>query len=87
MNEEIRQMVENYHMGFISSHDFLCQYTDFLRQFGAHKCIEDKISEQLNNLADDIINMLSCGNKYNNMIEHHGSGVFLLDKGEEDVGI
>ena len=68
----LSQMCDNYELGFITSHEFLMQYMDILRMFGAHKCLEDKMSEMLNDLASGIVCMLRDENKGNNMIEFFG---------------
>lgn len=76
MKEMIRQMCENYRMGFITSHEFLMQYSDTLRFLGANKCVEDKISELLEPFASAVADMLMSDNSEYNMIEHYGTEAF-----------
>lgn len=74
--EEIKIMVENYEQGFISPMEFLMQYKNFLQFFGAHKCIEDKMNDALNDLASGVAKMLKNGNENNNQIENFGTPAF-----------
>lgn len=76
MEEQIKMMLENYELGFISSMDFLSQYKNILQLFGAHKCIEDKMNEALSDLANGIFKMLKSGNETNNQIENFGTPAF-----------
>ena len=76
MTEMIKMMCENYQMGFITSHEFLLQYSDILRSLGANKCVEDKMDELLEPFASAVAEMLMKGNPESNMIEHYGTAVF-----------
>lgn len=73
MNEDIKTMVENFHMGFISPTEFLMQYSEYLRFLGAEKCIVDKMDELLSGLACSVAAMLESGNRNNNRIENYGN--------------
>lgn len=84
MKEMVKQMCDNLLMGFITPHEFLLQYADLLRFFGAHKCVEDKMSELLQDFALDVANMLMTENVENNMIEHYGTSIFRVHKPEDD---
>ena len=74
--EEIKKLIENREMGFISTLDFLMTYYAILRSLGAHKCLEDKMCEILEDFEGDIIHMLKTGNATNNQIEAHGTGTW-----------
>ena len=73
---EIKELIEQYEMGFISPVDFLRRYVAILQFFGAHKCVEDKVNELLHDFTEDVVKMLKSGNATNNQIEAHGTGAW-----------
>ena len=53
--EEIKEIKKNYEMGFISSHEFLCEYIDVLAELGAQGELIDAMNTVLALLADFIV--------------------------------
>lgn len=53
--EEIKEIKKNYEMGFISSHEFLCEYADVLSKLGAQGELIDAMNTVLAPLADFIV--------------------------------
>ena len=76
MNEDLKTMVDNFNMGFITPTDFLRQYEDYLRTLGAEKCLSDKMDELLSGLACSIVGMLEMNNKNCNRIENYGTAAW-----------
>ena len=53
--EEIKTLKENYKMGFITAHEFLCGYTDVLAKLGAQGELAEVMNTILAPLADFIV--------------------------------
>ena len=53
--EEIKEIKKNYEMGFISSHEFLCEYADVLSKLGAQGELIDAMNTALAPLADFVV--------------------------------
>lgn len=53
--EEIKEIKKNYEMGFISSHEFLCEYAGVLSKLGAQGELIDAMNTVLAPLADFIV--------------------------------
>lgn len=54
--EEIKEIKKNYEMGFISAHEFLCEYAAVLVKLGACCELIDAMNTVLVPLADFIVN-------------------------------
>lgn len=54
-NNLIGDLINNYQMGFITSHEFLCKYLDLLSQFQASRVLRNLMDEALRPLANDVI--------------------------------
>lgn len=53
--EEIKEIKKNYEMGFISSHEFLCEYAGVLSRLGAQGELIDAMNTALTSLADFVV--------------------------------
>ena len=53
--EEIKEIKKNYEMGFISSHEFLCEYAGVLSKLGAQGELIYAMNTALAPLADFIV--------------------------------
>ncbi len=53
--EEIKIIKKHYEMGFISPHEFLCEYAGVLIKLGAHGELIDAMNMVLAPLADFIV--------------------------------
>ncbi len=53
--EEIKEIKKNYEMGFISAHEFLCEYAAVLVKLGAYGELTDAMNTVLAPLADFIV--------------------------------
>ena len=53
--EVIKEIKKNYEMGFISSHEFLCEYAGVLSKLGAQGELIDAMNTVLAPLADFIV--------------------------------
>lgn len=53
--EEIKEIKKNYEMGFISSHEFLCEYAGVLSRLGAQGELIDAMNAALAPLADFVV--------------------------------
>ena len=53
--EEINEIKKNYEMGFISAHEFLCEYAGVLSKLGAQGELIDAMNTVLAPLADFVV--------------------------------
>lgn len=53
--EEIKEIKKNYEMGFILSHEFLCEYAGVLSRLGAQGELIDAMNTALAPLADFVV--------------------------------
>ena len=53
--EEIKEIKKNYEMGFISAHEFFCEYAAVLVKLGACGELTDAMNTVLAPLADFIV--------------------------------
>lgn len=65
--KEIKTIKENYELGFISPHEFLCELCDVLEELGAQGELIDTMNETLAPLAnfikDEIIKAIPANKK------------------------
>ena len=64
MKKEILEMVENFHDGFISSKEFLNQYSDLIAYLGFADYLDERINDLLYPLAKFVADKLKDGNHF-----------------------